>query len=70
MVYYRFLMKQREYNRPMIKIIVDMDDQTYGFPAISFWPNPPISLRGKPYYFQFHVQREGVMHYIGEIKMG
>ena len=51
MVDYRFLLKQREYNRHMIKIIVDMDDQTDGCPAIRFWPKPPITLRGMPYHF-------------------
>lgn len=70
MVDYRFLMKQREYNRHMIKIIIDMDDQTYGFPAIHFWPNPPVSLRGRPYYFQFHVRRSGKQYHMGEIKLG
>ena len=70
MVDYRFLMKQREYKRHMIKIIIDMDDQTYGFPAIHLWPKPPLSLGGRPYYFQFHVQRNGEQIYIGEIKLG
>ena len=43
----RFLMQQREYNQHTIKNIIDMDNQTYGFPAIRFWPKPPISFCGK-----------------------
>jgi hypothetical protein len=62
--------KQIEYNRHMIKIIIDMDDQSYGFPAIRFWPKPPITLRWMPYYFQFHVQQSGKQHHIGEITIG
>ena len=46
-----------------------MDDQTYGFPAIRFWPKPPLTLRGKPNYFQFHVQQNRKQHYIGEISL-
>ncbi len=69
MVYYRFLMKQREYKRHMIKIIIDMDDQTDGYPAIHFWPKPPITLRGMPYHFQFHVKRDGQQHYLGDISL-
>jgi len=67
MVYYNFLMKQREYNRHMIKIIVDMDDQTDGCPAIHFWPKPPITLRGKTNHFQFHVKRDGQQQYHRDI---
>ncbi len=70
MVAYRFLMKQREYNRHMIKIIIDMDDQTEGFPAIHFWPKLPVSFRGRPYYFQFHVQKNGQQSKMGEIQLG
>ena len=70
MAAYRFLMKQRQYNRHMIKIIIDMDDLTYGCPAIRFWPKPPITLRGMPYHFQFNIQRNGEQHYLGEIKLG
>ena len=69
MVDYSFLMKQREYKRHMIKIIIDMDDQTYGCPAIRFWPKPPLTLRGMPYHFQFHVQQNGKQHYMGEISL-
>ena len=69
MVDYRFLLKQREYNRHMIKIIVDMDDQTDECPAIHFWPTPPITLRGKTYHFQFHVKQNGKQHYMGEISL-
>ena len=70
MIAYRFLMKQHEYNRHMIKIIIDMDDLTGGFPAISFCPKPPISFRGRPYYFQFHVQKNGEQSKMGEIQLG
>jgi transposase len=70
MIAYRYLLKQREYNRHMIKIIIDMDDLTCGFPAIRLWPKLPISLRSRPYYFQFHVQRNGKQYYMGEIKLG
>ena len=69
MVDYRFLMKQREYNRHMIKIIIDMDDLTYGCPAIYLRPKPPITLRGKPYHFQFHVKRDGEQEYLGDISL-
>ena len=67
---YQQFLKQREYNRHMLKIVIDMDDLTYGFPAIRFWPKPPITLRGKPYHFQFHVQQRGKQHYMGEITIG
>jgi len=50
-----------------IKIIIDLDDQTSGFPAIRLWPKPPLTLRGKPYYFQFHIQQKDKTHYIGNI---
>ena len=69
MVAYRFLMKQREYNKHMMKIIIDMDDQTYGCPAIRFWPKPPLTLRGIPYHFQFHVKRDGKQEYLGDISL-
>ena len=46
MVDYRFLMRQTEYNRPMIKIIIDMDDQTYGFPAFISGQNPKFHFGG------------------------
>jgi len=36
MIDYRFLMKQREYNRHKIKIIIDMDDQTDGSSRYTF----------------------------------
>ena len=57
-VNYRLLMKQREYNRHLIKIIIDMDALTCGFHTIRFGPKPPVSLSGKPYHFQFHIQRK------------
>ena len=68
--HYQQFLKQREYNRHMLKIVIDMDDLTYGFPTIRFWPKPPITLRGKSYHFQFHVQQEGKQHYMGEITIG
>jgi len=64
---YRFLMKQREHNRHMIKIIIVMDDQTYGCFAIRFWPKPPLTLRGMPYIFQFQVKRNVNHVYLGDI---
>jgi hypothetical protein len=69
MVDYRFLLKQREFNRHMIKIIVDMDDLTYGFPVIRFCPKPPITLRGKTYHFQFHAKRNGNQVYLGDFSL-
>ena len=42
---YENFLKQREYNKHRLKIVIDMDDLTYGFPAIHFWPKPPITLR-------------------------
>ena len=47
-----------------------MDDQTCGFPAIKYWPKPPLSLKGRPYYFQFHIQRGGEKYYFGDLKLG
>jgi predicted transcriptional regulator len=70
MVTYNFLMKQREYNRHIIKIIIDMDDQTEGFPAIRFWPKPPNTLQGTPYHFQFHIKRKGEQCHLGELRLG
>jgi len=46
-----------------------MDKQTYGCPAIRFWPKPPLTLRGMPYIFQFHVKRNGNQVYLGDFSL-
>jgi transcriptional antiterminator len=69
MVDYKFLMKQREYNRRTLKIIIDMDDLTDGFPAIRFWLKPPITFRDRPYLFKIHIQQNSQQYYVGEISL-
>ena len=55
MVAYKLLMKQREYRRHSQTILIDMTQQEYGIPKISFVPRGKQTL-AYPYKIRVHVK--------------
>jgi len=58
----------REYRRHMMKIIIDMDDLTYGLPTLRFWPKPPLTLIGKPIHYVSFIKKNGRLIRMAEIQ--
>ena len=55
MIAYKLLMKQREYRRHSQTILIDMTQQEYGIPKISFIPRGKQTL-AYPYKIRIHVK--------------
>ena len=63
--------KEREYNRHLIKIIVDMDHLVHGvFPTLKFWPDQANFSMTKPIHFRIVLRVEGKEIKYGELRMG
>ena len=55
-------MKQREYNRHVIKVFIDLDFMKYGgFPRITIWPKGSCEI-SRPHIFKFYCQKDGQKH--------
>ena len=55
MIAYKLMMKQREYRRHSQTILIDMTQQEYGIPKISFIPKGKQTL-AYPYKIRVHVK--------------